>query len=171
MSMTKQMNRISIIKLSALIFLCIGPRADLDAQDDRGWAPAHSAARLDDVALMKWLVRRGQERCYLEKGISAMDNPQGVDLDLTDVHGNTPLHIACTFASPELVEMMIRTARADPKLPDKRGATPVHHCCHAGHHAVLDTIAVLALEERRKAKAAAEQQIKREKAAAEADRV
>jgi len=31
--MTKQMNRISIIKLSALIFLCIGPRADLDAQE------------------------------------------------------------------------------------------------------------------------------------------
>ena len=50
---------------------------------------------------------------------------------------------------------MIR-ARADPKLPDKMGQTPVHYSARSGTHSILDAIAVLALEERRKAREAAE---------------
>ena len=90
-----------------LVMLLLQEGADLDARDNRGWAPLHSAAERG---------RREATEFLLDKGA----DPKAIDND-----GQTPLHLAAMRANDKVVKLLAAHG-ADPKSRDKSRKTPLH---------------------------------------------
>ncbi|CAB9497493.1 repeat domain-containing protein 55 [Seminavis robusta] len=60
----------------------------------------------------------------------------GASVQMADVNGSTPLHIACRKGSRSLVRLLLKEG-ADPTARDSEGNTPVHAACFEGHWSLL----------------------------------
>ncbi|CAB0030145.1 unnamed protein product [Trichogramma brassicae] len=122
----------------------------VDAQDNRGWTPLHSAATMGHAHLIKLLLERGanpnstnkdgetplHKICELcENGLiegevkMCMDSfhevKQRVQADVRDKKGNTPLHRALDRGYQNWIEWLLRIG-ADPNCANKDGETALH---------------------------------------------
>ena len=63
------------------------------------------------------------------------------DLSIQDVHGNTPLHIACSKVSNlDAVNMIISRNDWSPHIRNCDGNTPLHLACEHGHSEIVKTL-------------------------------
>jgi len=92
--------------------------ADVDAQDESGWAPLHWAARNGHEDIVKLLIDKGAT----------------IDIR-TPISDSTPLHWAIYFRHEAIVSLLIDTG-ADINAQDKGGRTPLHDAAYKGHEAI-----------------------------------
>ncbi len=90
-----------------MVQLLIKSKADLSAQDNRGWTPLHFAAQNHSVDVVQLLLGAG------------------ASVDAEDAYGNTPLFRA-VFESRgrgEIIVLLVR-AGADKHKKNKHGVSP-----------------------------------------------
>ncbi|MCY4541756.1 MAG: ankyrin repeat domain-containing protein, partial [Rhodobacteraceae bacterium] len=81
--------------------------ADLDARDEKGWAPLHHAAAVSEApAVLQVLL------------------DAGADLNARDEDSWTPLHFAAAFSEVPTVVQVMLDAGADPSARDDEGRVP-----------------------------------------------
>jgi ankyrin repeat protein len=95
--------------------------ADINAQDEHGFAPIHIACSRGSTAILIDLI-------HLD-----------ADINIVDYAGNTPLHIACRFGASECVEALISNG-ADFNVVNDLGETPAHCACRSN---TLDSLQCL----------------------------
>ncbi|KAL4881838.1 ankyrin repeat-containing domain protein [Aspergillus karnatakaensis] len=87
----------------------------------------HPATHLSEVnedgqtALM--VACRGDEE--QEQLVRDILDRGGFDINATDPHGNTALHFAAWYNSPEIIEMLVAQEGIEVNLPDNGGRTPL----------------------------------------------
>jgi len=87
--------------------LLLAHNADVNAKDNNGRAPLHSAAEYGNMEVAELLL------------------DHNADMNALDKWGNTPLHIALYADNPNVAELLLaRHARINVK--DIRGITPLH---------------------------------------------
>jgi predicted Fe-Mo cluster-binding NifX family protein len=82
-----------------------------------------------DVRLLHDACAEGDE--HVEMAID-----RGVDLNIADNHGQTPLHVACDKGHGSIVTMLI-DGGADLNVAKRDGQTPLHRACFFGHESVV----------------------------------
>ena len=115
--------------------------ADLNARDEFGWTPLHSAAANENPAVLAALLDAGADlnaldgsgRTVLHIAATANDNPAvlaalleaGANPNANDASGNTPLHWAAVWnGNPTMIETLLASG-ADPTLINLTGITPL----------------------------------------------
>ena len=83
-----------------------------------------------DVQLIRAAARHG--RLDELKGYIA----KGVDVNVTDEDGATPLLMACCYGHTSCVDVLLK-ANADPNVAGKHGITPVFFACQENHPSCL----------------------------------
>jgi len=103
-----------------LVRLLISQGADVDAKEERGWTPLHSAAMLGHKEVAELLIDKG------------------ADVRAVDMSGNTPLHETTAVGHTAIVEWLI-TKRADVNATANLG-TPLHS---AAFNRQVNTVEIL----------------------------
>lgn len=63
----------------------------------------------------------------------------GHDVDVRTSRMNTPLHLACSQTSPDLIELLLSLG-ANPAAENSLGETPLHHCMMHGNIEMVDLL-------------------------------
>lgn len=103
-----------------LIKRLVNLSSSIDIQSDFGWSLLHTAAAGNFVELTKFLISAG------------------VDLNIRDVYGNTPLHLAAKFIESVDVLCVLLEAGADIEARDYLGWTPLYEAAYHGHLSQID---------------------------------
>ncbi|KAJ8026830.1 Transient receptor potential cation channel subfamily A member 1-like [Holothuria leucospilota] len=104
---------------ASIIFYLESIGADVNSKDIYGLTPLHFAAiRGNDVAALELLHCRG------------------IQIEAVDEQIMTPLHLACTHGSTEIVAMLIRNGAAI-RCKDEQDNTPLHLACLEGHTEIV----------------------------------
>jgi ankyrin repeat protein len=93
------------------IHLLLAGGADPGARQTNGGSPLHRAALAGSVVATRSLLS------------------EGVPVDLQGMAGQTALHVAATFARPQVAEILL-VAGADPNRRDDSGLTPLARALH-----------------------------------------
>jgi hypothetical protein len=93
-----------------MVELLLRNRADPGLYDDEGYLPLFSALSQDHA---------GIAICLLQ------DHVEPGHLVVVQTSQSTTLHVACRFASPNVVEFLL-DRRANPNVSDSHGKTPLH---------------------------------------------
>ncbi|ELU05799.1 hypothetical protein CAPTEDRAFT_77397, partial [Capitella teleta] len=137
-----------------IINLLIKHGADANIGDQRGFSPVHTAAKIGNVQIIQNLL--GNETDLLKRtdnGDTAIHYEtvlerivdllieNGADVNISDHHGNTPLHCASGEGMQvleEILKLLIEN-KGDINLERKDGRTPLHFACEEGqiHTATL----------------------------------
>jgi ankyrin repeat protein len=129
-----------------------------NSADDSGLAPLHHAARLNEEAMVRRLIRSGARIDLLdgngatplhvaaEAGAEAAARAlieAGADVHARDARGRTPLARALTATTTHDVALAraLLDAGAAPNAPDADGRTPMHHAAANAHAAWIPLLA------------------------------
>lgn len=99
-----------------------GKQLDVDATDAYGQAPLHYAAypldckEPDSLQLCKCLIENGANVHVITSNASSSRN-----------RGATPLHLAACLGKLAIVHYLVETAKADVKVKDEEGLSPLHY--------------------------------------------
>ena len=94
-------------KTDALINL-LRKGVSINAVDNRGWTPLHSAVYTKDVDIVKLLI-----------------NNDNVDVNIVNNHGRTPLHLAALMGYAEITKLLLDTGKVKTDIKDRDGMTPL----------------------------------------------
>ncbi|CAB0044454.1 unnamed protein product [Trichogramma brassicae] len=122
----------------------------VSAQDGFGCTPLHFAVNAGNQKLSELLLRRGADpnlpnmngltplhvMCdhradydFMEAFFKTCDKiPRTVEVNRRDKDGNTPLHIAASHSSNDIVELLLKR-NAHPNWANNAGSTPLHNIC------------------------------------------
>ncbi|KAF4631245.1 hypothetical protein G7Y89_g6885 [Cudoniella acicularis] len=119
-------------------------KVDLDAKDDDGLTPIHHGAQAGEVKVLRTLkdagcdfaAKDGQGRTIMHLGIRTMaadsfsslfsgelESSTGDGVNVADTDGWTPIHWACRWIDPEILDVLIPLSK-DPFKECNRGWTP-----------------------------------------------
>ena len=88
----------------------------------------HYASMLGDIISLEYILDFAQK-----------SNFSRFDIDIRDIHGNTPLSLACSHGFVEVVEFLIASgARLDVKNEEKE--TLLHQAAKFGHAHIIDIL-------------------------------
>jgi len=87
------------------------------------------------ILLLFPLGVRADEESYLKKAIEHVE--KGGNINIKDIFGQTPLHIAAFQGNGKLVEYLISKG-ADINAKDDNGWTPLHLAVKYGHRGVVE---------------------------------
>lgn len=136
---------------------------DLTQKDPSdGWTALMEAVNNGDLSLVKYLVKvEGNVNRQQKDGWSALhltanksnkggDELQaaianlliqhGADINLQNIHNNTPLKLAALSDRPEVMRVLL-AAKADPKLADTEGWTPLMSAVNRGYFDIVKLLA------------------------------
>ena len=98
--------------LKAAQYLSRAPSCDPNIKNKKGLTPIqltpHAFFMTDTPALIKELVQ------------------QGVNPNIVDSDGNTPLHLACRAGDENIIKCLVETEKCDLNHKNKTGRTPLH---------------------------------------------
>ncbi len=57
--------------------------------------------------------------------VSSLVNAQGIEVNVQDINGNTPLHLACEQGLTKVIEVLLKAAGIDIEIINKTGKTPL----------------------------------------------
>jgi ankyrin repeat protein len=128
--------------------------AVVDVRDHWKWTPLHVTAGIpESIDITRWLLKHGANpsaqmpyhqtplhRAAFRMNLEAVKvlleyNP---DINLRDQHGDTPLHLILTKASPSPPEFVVEIVQqlleygADPNISRADGSTPLHQASYHG---------------------------------------
>ena len=92
--------------------------ADVNAQDENGWTPLHTAAARESPEVAKLLIERG------------------ADVNAKDPINSTPLHGAAVVNALEAAKLLIANG-AEVNAQETDGSTPVDYAKERSHGAML----------------------------------
>ena len=133
--------------LAVVKYLAEEQDVDLIAEDERGDTPLNVAASSGSLGIMKYLIE--EKKCnpacagylfgtLLHSACENSDNlavvkylieKQGVDLNVKDKQGNTPLNVAASCGSLAIVKYLITRRNCSPVCPGFLCRTPLHNAC------------------------------------------
>ena len=128
---TPLLSSVVITGISSLVpQLLDDPRTDRFAQDYLGYLPLHIATSLSP------LTDHPQERSQ----IVDMLLEAGADIDCVGaVTGSTPLHMACSFALPDVVRSLLQRG-ANPSILNKEKRTPMNQAHALKSYTVVEEL-------------------------------
>ena len=102
--------------------LCNIPRCDVNLQSWKTHdSPLHIASlKLDIIQVLT-------------------QNPM-LDINTTNNEGNTPLHLACLFTQPNVVQFLLDKQSCNPNVQNKVGNAPLHLACLNGNIVILRSL-------------------------------
>ncbi|CAM6114169.1 unnamed protein product [Calypogeia fissa] len=93
----------------------------INAGDEEGWTPLHSAVSTGNPSVTEALLR------------------SGADVEIANAGGRTALHYAASKGHSDIARLLIsRGAKINKK--DKTGCTPLHRAASAGHTEVAEVL-------------------------------
>jgi len=94
---------------------------DLDAKSVEHQTSLHFCAgsEHENVELLRLFVERGAK------------------VDIPDLFGRLPIHVACRQGSLKMVKLLLVIAPHTINTPDEDGMTPLHHCAICGQSSIL----------------------------------
>lgn len=136
-------------------------RCNLHFRNDSGYNTFHELAAAGRSDRLKYLIERCRQKKLLlslehftpeerrtalalacvhgKTGCAAVLIDKGADMDVRDVHGNTPLALACKFGNPECVALLIDKG-ATTDVVNNAGLTPLAIACEEGEIPVVRTL-------------------------------
>lgn len=130
------------------------PRGRGSWRDELGETPLAKCARLDNLPVMRELLRHRPE--LLEVGNELEQTPlrlaadqgsaemvelllaHGADAEVTDGDGVSPLHIAARRGEESIVGLLLAAAASDPR--DREGNRPIHYAAYFGKAAAFQRL-------------------------------
>ena len=110
--------------------------------------PLHYACKRGNIGIVAKLISKGANcnatcdscgtplhlACSLKnvKLVQSLSSAVGINLDVLDHKGDTPLHIACRNGAADIVDHLCKVG-ANCMLKDKLGSTPIHCACAENH--------------------------------------
>ncbi|KAF5536076.1 ankyrin repeat [Fusarium mexicanum] len=107
-----------------LVELLLNNGADPGLYDDEGYLPLFSALSQDHAGISIRLLQ---------------DHVKPGHLLVIQTSQSTALHVACRFASPQVVEVLLERS-ADPNISDSHGNTPLHEAVYQNCSELEDRI-------------------------------
>ena len=140
-------DRLQMVKL---LLLC---GADLQAEDNSGYTPAHIAAGSDDIEIMGELFRGGfdintksstgvtvlhRAACYQAEMVKYLLELEGgrLSINAQNAQGNTPLHLAVESDLEEVVKLLLENG-SDMEINNREGKTPLQLAHRRGDKRVM----------------------------------
>jgi ankyrin repeat protein len=126
--------------------LLLANGADLEITDEHGRTPLYFACAEGSLEICSFLLAHGADPNTTTK--DQLDTPLhaasrgghmgpiirlfNAKVDVADVDGRTPLHVACSVGHLEVVEYLVTEMSASLNVQDKAGHTPFEVACHGG---------------------------------------
>ena len=107
-----------------ILFMLLKADANVNAINDEGDTPIHLAARHHDSFPL-----------YLILDITGR-NPQ----DVTNLFGETPLHVACRAGFDSTVKMLLNHKKIEVNYKDHFNATALHRAAWTGNHSICEIL-------------------------------
>ena len=146
----------------ALVRRGLSRGADVNAKDDGGWSPLHSASTLGHKKIAELLIDKGADVNAQSdggstplhaapqgghKGIAELLIAEGADVNAKDDGGRTPLHGTAYWGRKEIVEVLIANGadvNVNIEAGELKGLTPLDAATHPDTpNASAETAAIL----------------------------
>ncbi|MDR1235676.1 MAG: ankyrin repeat domain-containing protein [Holosporaceae bacterium] len=129
-------NQIGIVKL------LLDKGADTNTKDSQGEFPLHIAVKNNQIDIVSSLlrVRKSSPKFGINRQYRETD-PRfgGLDPDIRNSQGETPLHIAVTNSQREMVSCLVFNA-ADSSVKNSQGETPIHIAVSRGDEEIVRSL-------------------------------
>ncbi|OHT08517.1 hypothetical protein TRFO_22939 [Tritrichomonas foetus] len=97
---------------------------NIKGNDKLGWTPIHYAAQMGNVNILSYIL----SKC------------QGIDINLKDNEGNSPLLIAASNNHSKIVSALLKRNNCNPNLADNNGWTPLHIAAGNRNQEIVKTL-------------------------------
>ena len=129
-----------------IVELLISKGADINAKNDQGRTPLDFAIDKGHKDIVKLLMDNGAKYSSIHIAAQTGDQAQvkvflsqGIDINVEDDKGNTPLFYAIRDSHDELAQFLIDQG-ADINYTDKNGYGPLHHAIWYGRAAMVKVL-------------------------------
>ena len=118
------------VKVNSVYFtkLLLKEHVPISSRDDYNWTPLHIAASYNSIEALTLLV-------------SYHNNNSGIDPNIGDLDGDTPLHCAAKEGFVECIRILMSQNGIKPDAHDRHGATPLHYAaCYDKDQAINELL-------------------------------